>query len=177
MPIVQERNASMQELNSADAQDIEDRNFGAEWYDSTGGQTFILGNAAIVLNLNTQRVNSAPTIFSMASSILTITEAGLYLFSYSVTLAQNGGSNINANHAYLEQDPATGTFAPITSLRNYFPVAPLASAIGSGMMTSIVQVGINYRYRVRVEQVTGSAPMITVANTSKLSVIRLFKNG
>lgn len=175
MPIVQTRNASMQQLNSADALDVEDNNFGGEWYDHAGGQSFTLGNPLFVLNLDTEKINSAPTIYSMASNILTIAEAGLYLFSYQVMVSSGGQA---VTHAVLEQDPATGSFSVSIPAVTYFPTQGAGlSGISTGVVTALIQVGINYRYRIRVEQSHGSTPMLTVADGSKLSVMRLFKNG
>src|SRR6476620_8600286 len=107
MPIVQVRKPSMMQLNSADELDVEDNNFGAEWYDHAGGQVILLGTGPFTLNLDTERINSAPTIYSMAAGILTIADAGLYLFYSQLIMSSNGNA---INRMWLEQDPATGTF-------------------------------------------------------------------
>jgi len=175
MPIVQVRNASMEQLNSADLLDVEERNFGAEWYDHAGGQVILLGTGPFTLNLDTERINSAPEFYSMAADILTIAEAGLYLFSFQLMLSSNGDG---INRMWLEQDPDTGTFVAVPSVITHIPT-PAITVTGNstGMVTSLIQVGINYRYRIRYEQITGSTPCTTVVDGSKLSVVRLFKNG
>lgn len=177
MPLIQERNASAQELGSADHLNVQDRNWGAEWYDHAGGQSFQVGGGPFTLNLDTEKLNSAPSVFTLASDIVTITEAGLYLFTFQLMAIQNGGSSACVNHLYLEQDPATGVFATYLPATTYFPMAPISSSVSTGNVVSLVQVGINYRYRIRFEQSYGSSPLLTVADGSKLSIVRLFKNG
>ena len=168
MPIAQVRNASLQELGSTDHLDVEDRNFAAEWYDGTGGASYI---AAITIPLSVTRHNAAPTIYSVSSNILTITEAGGYLFHYLVH-ADKAGSNEGAFYAYLEEDPATGTFAQIPAT---WVTATVFGAPGTVGGTTLVRAGINYRYRL----VTGTygVQFTTVADGSKLTVMRCWKNG
>lgn len=174
MPIVQTRNASMQQLNSADALDVENNNFSAEWYDHAGGQSFLLGNGPFTLNLDTERINAAPTVYSMATDILTIVDAGLYLFSWQLMVSANG---LGVTHAWLEQDPDTGTFALVPSAVTYFPTVNGITGLSTATVTNLIQVGLSYRYRIRFEQSHGSTPTVTVLDGSKLSVVRLFKNG
>lgn len=174
MPIVQTRNASMQELNSADALDVENNNFGAEWYDHTGGQSFQLGSGTFTLNLDTERINSAPEFYSMAADILTLADAGLYLFSWQLMVSANG---LGVTHAWLEQDPATAVFAAVPSAVTYFPTVNGITGLSTAVVTNLIQVGLSYRYRIRFEQSHGSTPTVTVLDGSKLSVVRLFKNG
>lgn len=177
MPSAQTRNASMQQLNSADLLDVEDRNFGAEWYDSIGGQDFTLGGGPFTLNLDTEKINSAPTVFTIASDIVTLTEAGLYLFSFQLMAVHDGGSSACVNRVWLEEDPDTTVFAEALPAVNYFPMAAISASVSTGIVTSLIQVGINYRYRIRFQQSYGSSPLTTVADGSKLSIVRLFKNG
>lgn len=174
MPSAQTRNASMQQLNSPDALDTEDRNFGAEWYDSAGGQAFLFSQGPFTLNLDVEKINSAPEFLTMSSDILTLLEAGLYLFSFQLMVTANGAG---ITHAWLEQDPDTTVFALVPAAVTYFPTSNGVSGISTATVTNIVQVGIDYRYRIRYEQSHGSTPTTTVANGSKLSVVRLFKNG
>lgn len=174
MASMQTRNASMQQLNSADALDVEDRNFGAEWYDHAGGQSFQLGTGPHLLNLDTEKLNSAPEFYAMVSDILTIAEAGLYLFSFQFMASTNGNA---VSHVWLEEDPDTGVFAVALPATAYFPTPASINGISTVTVTSLIQVGIDYRYRIRFEQSHGSTPATTVADGSKLSVVRLFKNG
>lgn len=176
MPVVGHRNADAQEIGSTDHLSIFDRNFAGLWYDSVGGQNFLLGGGPFTLNLNNEKINSAPSDFIMSDDILTLAKAGLYLFSFQLMAIHNGGSSAAVNRVWLEQDPATGTFAELLPAVNYFPMAALAS-VSTGCVTTLVQVGINYRYRIRFQQSYGSTPLKTVSDGSALNVVRLFQNG
>lgn len=176
MPSAQVRNQAMQALNGADLDDVENKNWGAEWYDSTGMVGFNSGSGAFTLNLDTERINSAPEVFVMASDVLTILEAGLYLFSIQCMVSQNGTTNVATNHVVLQEDPDTGVFASLPHAASFFSMPNLIS-VATGNVVTLVQVGINYRYRVRLNQLYGSSNVNTVPDGSKLTVVRLFKNG
>lgn len=177
MPTVGLRNADAQQIGSADHLDVEDRNFGAEWYDATGGQTYTLGTAAFTLNLDTTRINTAPTVFELASNIVTLKEAGLYLFNYKTTIIHNGGSSSAASRLWLEEDPDTTVFTLVPATAIYLHQPPIFAASVSGSGFLYIRAGIDYRYRLRLEESSGSSPLITTANGTQLSIIRQFKNG
>lgn len=170
MPIAQVRNASMQEIGSTDHLKTDNKNFGAEWYDSAGGTTFI---DAVTVPLAGEKINTAPTVFSMDSGVLTVTEAGLYLFNFSVTV-NNSGSDEMIFQAFLQEDPATGTFATVIGTSTY---GTLFAGNGSVFNSSLVRAGISYRYRIRASRHGGVVSSQLLQNGSKLSVVRLFKNG
>jgi len=176
MPTVGLRNTDSQQIGSADHLDVEDRNWSAEWYDSGFfGSAYI---AAIVVPLITTRQNSAPEIFSLASSILTILEAGIYFFNYTVMASPTTGVDAQG-YGYIEEDPATGTFAQLPGT-----MAAAASTLGSATSihtNCILRVGINYRYRLMAASAGTNWNLLGsgLGNGwgSRLSVIRLFKNG
>lgn len=172
MPVAQRRNDAMQQLNSVDQASIKDRNFAGEWYDNSGGVAF---DSAIVLNLDTERINTAPTVFVMAADILTITEAGVYKFEYKVTASHSSGSSAAVLAIYLEEDPATGSFAIVPASIHY--ATQHTVGFNSAQSNVILRVGINYRYRVRVARSSGSDQLLTTNSASKLSVVRMWKNG
>jgi hypothetical protein len=169
MPVVGLRNADAQAINSADQLDVEDRNFGAEWYDAAGGTSF---STDTVVPLTTTRHNSAPEIYSMTSNILTILEAGLYFFNFAVT-AQHVGSSELVFFSRLEEDPDSGSFAQVPGTLTY---TTFFAGQGTGFNSALIRVGIDYRYRLVVSSLSGGSNSL-FANSSKLSVIRLFKNG
>lgn len=170
MPSAQVRNSSMQQLNSADLLDVEDRNFGAEWYDSVGGTTFL---GSTVVPLGTTRHNAAPEIFDLDSNIVTILEAGLYLFLFSATASQSGSAEMIIAMS-LDEDPDTGSFSVVPGTLTY-----MTFFNGSGTLynSAVVRVGLNYRYRLAVSRVGGAVTPTLLQNGSKLAIIRLFKNG
>jgi hypothetical protein len=168
MPVVGLRNADAQQIGSVDHLDVEDRNFGAEWYDSAGGTAFI---GAITVPLATTRHNSAPEFYDMSSGILTVAEAGLYLLNFCVAVFKAGTSE-GSFQAFLEEDADVGSFSLLPATTSY---ATTFSSSASVYNSVLLQVGINYRYRLRTA--THGVVFTTVADGSKLSVIRLFKNG
>lgn len=170
MPIVQGRNASMQQLNSPDVLNVENNNFCAEWYDGVGGTNFL---AATTVPLATERQNAAPEIFTMASNILTIAEAGLYLFNFAVTGANSGSAEMIALMT-LDEDPATAVFATVPGTLTY---GTWFNGSGTLYNSAVLRVGIAYRYRLSISRIGGSVTPSLVQNASHLSVIRLFKNG
>lgn len=176
MPTVGIRNAESQNIGAADHLDVEDRNWGAEWYDSGFFSSNFIG--AITVPFPATRHNSAPEVYVMASNILTITQDGIYFFNYTV-VADSQDAIDQAFYAYLQQDPATGTFADVLS--SYTSPAVNAGGIGTAHTNVILRVGANYRYRVQTAsfgnnyQLVGSG--VSALYGSRFSVIRLFKNG
>lgn len=170
MPTVGLRNAEAQGIGSTDHLSINDRNFAAEWYDSAGGTGFL---AATTVPLAATRHNSAPEIFSLASNILTLIEAGLYLLLFSVSVQQSGSAEM-IYQAYLEEDPATTVFTTIPGT-----LSTCTFFAGSGSLCNYVMLraGLSYRYRLQVQRLGGAVTPTLVQNGSKLSVLRLFKNG
>jgi hypothetical protein len=169
MPVVGLRNADAQLIGSVDHLDVEDRNFGAAWYDSVGGGSFA---AAITVPMATERHNSAPEIYNMSSGILTVAEAGLYFFSFAVGVSHAGSTEMIFN-IILEQDPDTGIFTEVPGTTTY---TTFLTGFGTGFNTALLRVGIDYRYRLRVSSLVGGSNSL-IANGSHLSVFRLFKNG
>lgn len=169
MPTVGIRNNDAQQIGSTDHLDVEDRNFGAEWYDGAGGTSFATDT---VVPLATTRHNSAPEIYSLASNILTVLEAGLYFFSFAVT-AQHAGSSELIFFSRLQEDPDTGTFADIPGTITY---TTFFAGQGTAFNSALLRVGLDYRYRIIVSSLSGGSNSL-FQNGSKLSVFRLFKNG
>lgn len=170
MPIVSTHNASHHQISSADQLDVENNNFGAEWYDAAGGTSFL---GTTVVPLGTERHNSAPEIYDLASNILTIAEAGLYLFHFAATGANSGSAELIAAMT-LDEDPATGVFAAVPGTLTY---ATWFNGSGTMFNSALLRVGIDYRYRLAVSRIGGAVTPTLVANASHLSVVRLFKNG
>lgn len=172
MPQSQRRNGPMQDLNKADLLSHHDRNFAGEWYDGPGGQTF---TSAITVNLDTERLNTAPNAFTLLSDIVTVYEAGIHLLHFCVTSSHNSGSSPAVITAWLEEDPATNSFAIVPGTVMYATAHTTGYVSNVGM--AILRIGIGYRYRVRVAVASGGDTFVTNSNQSKLSIVRLWKNG
>lgn len=167
MPSAQVRNADAQLLGGTDHLSIFDRNFAAEWYDATGGAS--VGGAATV-SLTTERHNSAPENFVLASSIVTLVDAGLYLFDFRVSASWFDLSPANFSVS-LEQDPATGVFAAVAGAIAY---ANVYSGIGTAHGSLLLRTSFNYRFRLR--QASLDNALTTVAG-SALRIVRLLRDG
>lgn len=177
MPVMQVRNAEAQALGYVDHLRTDDRNFAGEWYDSGNLSAGFV--AATPMLLPAVRHNSAPEVYAMASNVLTIAEAGLYLFDY--TLFANPPSTTHTSfYCYLEQDPATGVFAAVPASMSVG--VTISGSSGAAHTSVLLRVGINYRYRVMAATFGVTHTMVgsSGGNTyygSRLSVVRLFKNG
>lgn len=169
MPTAQVRNASMQELGSVDHLSINDRNFGAEWYDAVGGVSFI---ADQVVPLGTTRHNSAPEIYAMSGGVLTIAQAGLYFLHFCVTVSQSVTTEVIWS-AFLQEDPDTGVFDYIPGTEGY---NTFFAHRGTAQNTAFVQAGQNYRYRIIARRIGGMDSLTLVPVSSRLGVTCLFGN-
>jgi hypothetical protein len=168
MTVIQTRNAEAAALESTDHLSTNDRNFSAEWLDAVGGQST---SEAVTVTLATQVHNFAPEVFDMASNILTILEGGFYQLAYTIYV-QKSGSNEGSFYAFLEEDPATGTFTEIPGTRS---TATAFNGPASGSSLTNRYVLPNYRYRLRFA--TFGVTFSTVGGFTKLSAVRFFKNG
>jgi hypothetical protein len=169
MPAIQTRNADMQLLGGADHLRALDRNFIFEAYHNSSNSF----TATTVLGLDTQRLNHAPEYFVLASNILTIEEAGVYLFNVRTTLTITGGAAGQAAIA-LEQDPATGTFTTVLSGLCYVYIPPALNA--SMQLVVPLLVGENYRYRITGIRTSGSGTVQTLSQTTTLSALLMYNN-
>lgn len=170
MPVVQIRNADAQMLGSADHLFYDDRNFAGEWYNNAVSASYI---AAINVPLNVTRFNAVPQVYSLGADIITLLEAGFYVISFLVVAQKTTFSATEGSfYAFLEEDPATGTFATVPASTAY---ATCFSAPGSCYGSAIVLTQANYRYRVR--SATHGVPHTMLANSCNLSIFRLYKNG
>lgn len=167
MPIVQERNSESQLLGSVDHLFYEDRQFCAEWIDSAGGLSF---SAVVTVPWATARHNFFPLLYTMSAGVLTLLEAGFYIFDWTLYCSKAGVTE-GSFYSYLEQDPATGTFAEVTASRTNVTTFSPPGVLHN---TLVLRAQANYRYRVQVA--TFGATFTTVANQSRLSVIRLFRS-
>lgn len=167
MPVMQERNSEAQLLGSVDHLFYDDRNFCGEWIDSAGSAGFI---AAITLPLATARHHFFPEAFTMASNILTVLAAGFYCFDWTV-YATKAGSTEGSFYSFLEEDPATAVFATVPAST---VITTCFSAAGTVHNSLILKAQANYRYRVQVASF--GTNFSTLANQSRFSVMRLFKN-
>ena len=136
-------------------------------YDGAGGQG--LSTSDITVNLDTVRLNSAPSIFSIASDEVTINTNGRFKFEYRVT--GDSPSGTRANMIALMQRDTGGGFADIdaTTVHDYMRNAQ-GTATTNGSFVIDVNDGDVFRLRARVS--TGTAT--TQADKSALIIYNLF---
>lgn len=135
-------------------------------FDNTGGDNISTG---ITVNLDTERKNSDPTVFDLASDVLTINQSGTYTFQFRVGATLTAGTR-GAIRAFMEEDTGGG-FTEIEGTRAYaygrITTYPEATAVG--FFTMDVASGSAYRVRSLVESGTFS----TVADGSSLVVTKV----
>lgn len=169
MPVTQTRNADAQLLGSVDHLWARDRNFAFEAYGG-GAENF---TSETVFGLSTIRQNYTPELFDLSSNILTIFEAGVYLFSVRSTLTMTGGGAGQAL-VYLQQDPATGTFTSVVSSLTYVYIPPALNT--TFQMVIPLLVGLDYRYRIAGIRTSGSGNVQTLNQSNNLAAILLLNN-
>lgn len=169
MPAIQTRNADMQMLGYPDHLRAQDRNFIFEAYHNSSNSF----TAEAVLGLDTIRLNHAPEYFQLAASVLTIDEAGVYLFNLRSTMTMSGGAAGQAAF-YLQQDPATGTFTTVLAALAYVYLP--ASLNASVQIVVPLLVGENYRYRIAAIRTSGAGTISTLSQTTTLSTLLLYNN-
>lgn len=168
-PIIQTRNADAQLLGSPDHLWAKDRNFVLEAYGG-GAENFI---AETVLAVTTVRQNYTPELYDLDSSILTLFEAGVYQFCYRSTFSMSGGGAGQAI-IYLQQDPATGTFATVLASAYYLYLPAGLNATFQVVLPLLV--GIDYRYRIAAIRSSGAGFVQSLNQSTNLSVSLLLNN-
>lgn len=171
MPSAQIRNAEMINLARADLLNAADRNIAFFAYNSATSLSFSSGFVA----LDTQVVNTAPTVYALASNIFTILEAGVYKFTVKVTVGHGSGSANLVAALTLDEDPNTGSYAAVPGSLSYWGV--LGASYASGHSTIIRRVLPDYKYKIAVSRQSTTDSLVMLALTCTLNVERLYKLG
>lgn len=174
MTVAQVRNAEMVALLSADLLSSKDKNVAIEVYDFNGGQDFSSATPFTV-NLDTARFNFFPEVFTLSSNILTVLEAGIYQVNWRITVGYDSGFFPAAAVAWLEEDPATGTFVEVHSSKGFLQLSGVSWA--TVQIVNYLHVAANSRYRLRLARDGGSDTLTTLPRGASLSVMRLLKAG
>lgn len=176
--VVQQRNAEMTALASADLLPADNLNVGTEVYELAGGTAFSLESNTIV-PLDMQWCTSFPEVFTLdvANKKLVINEYGFYHFYASAGAQHNGGSSIGTLQMWIEEEFAPASWFGLPSTQTFFTIASIVNAKASGtcVFTRFCEPG--FAYRMKIQQAYGSNPFLTLAQQCKLGVVRLFKQG
>lgn len=168
----QERNCVMVGLLGADMASAADRNLAFRAYDSAGGQLFT--GTAITVALGTVALNTAPLLFDLASNVLEVTTAGIFLVHFQTGAAYHlgPGDGSGTMEAFLEVDTGSG-FAGVAGSLVYFNTLPGPMGPASGGGTLVLRLGEGDKLRLRLRREDGADSMRTVAGASWLSVVSL----
>lgn len=168
----QERNAEMVALLGQDFLSLLDRNHFADYYGSV--QNTGIGATPTVLSLNTTRFSTAEGVFfALSSSIVTVSQAGLYRVDYWASVGFDGAYVSEMGGVlYLEEDPSTGTFAEVPGSRIYLNLPASEGVTGSRSLSLRIPAG--YRYRLVLQRLFGPNTLRAFANGKGLSLTCLF---
>jgi len=133
-------------------------------YDSAGFQTWT--TTPVTLNLDTIAYNSNPGQYTLAADALTIVTEGIYLILANVTLDSGGGNRTQAD-SWME---ANGVEIPGTRMTHY--LRQLAHG-DTGAVSFVRQASAGTALRLRSVRLVGSGTCRTVANGTRLTVIRI----
>ena len=177
--VVQQRNAEMTALASADLLAADDKNVATEVTPSAPTSFGLNSNTVVPFGI--QYTTSFPEVFNLdlVTGKLEILEYGLYHFYGGFGIQHTGGgANSNTIQGWIEEETAPSTFFILPMSQTFFATSPHTGvkASGSFSFTRFSQPG--YKYRMKIQQAYGgSDPYTTIANQCKLGVIRLFKQG
>lgn len=140
-------------------------------YDNAGGQTF---TGTITINLDTVKANTNSSIFSLATDVITVNANGSYAFSYDCTLGINTGSNARSQcQTFLEVDTGGG-FVEVDGSRAATYNRNLAQGQNTSSMSNLtLSVAAGDQFRLRATRISGSSTIVTIADGSRLSVMRV----
>lgn len=172
MAEVQRRNDELAALLGADHLPLLDRNIAFEAYDDAGGQTFV--DSLITVNLDMERVNTAPTVFGLASDVVTVSQAGIYLVTWHVTVGHSAGASDAVAEMHLEEDSGSG-FGAVTATYEFVPVQ--GTGYGSGQGMAVLRIAAGNSYRLRVERGTGSDTLVLLTKGARLGFVCLIGTG
>jgi hypothetical protein len=137
-------------------------------YDNLGGQTF---TGTITVNLDSVKKNTNSSIYSLAADVVTVNQDGTFMFMYDCGLDLNSGTTTESS-SFLEEDSGSG-FVEVDGSRAY------AHHRSSNQATITSSVGIAFdvtagdQFRLRAQRVDGSGTLITLADSSRLSIMRI----
>jgi len=140
----------------------------ASFYDNTGGQS-ISGSVDTVVNIDTTKQNNAPTVFSLATDIVTINEAADYFISFEVT-ADLGSGTRSGLMAKLQVDTGGGFVDVDGSLAYcYGRITSEVQGTASGSIILALATGD----KIRLVAQGASQSFDTLADGSRLNFIQL----
>lgn len=124
------------------------------------------------VNLNETRINSAPSLFTVSASEITINENINSLISYRVSTEIDGGSSRSTSTAWLELDSGSG-FTEVDGSRVFMYNRTVNASVASGSGNILLNLSSGDKVRLRVQRKNGSDTLNTVIDGCNLSIIDL----
>lgn len=171
MPVtVQNRNSEMVALLGQDFLPLLDRNHFIDCY----GHAINTFTSVALLTIDTVRIQSEPSIFSLSGSALTLLMDGLYRIDYRVTLGQQISSAFdNSVLVWLEESTnGGGGWSEIVGSEVVLYIPPTQYAtVGAGVYLRVLS---GYQYRIRCQPLAGSSTLISLADGQSLQAMCLY---
>lgn len=162
------RNSENCSILQADLLDSRDRNLVCQFLDSTGGDAF---TTAITVNLDSEVINTADTVFSISSDVVSIARNGIFLVQYQVTVEHTFGTGTTGTvRAFLQQNIGGGGWNDVNP--SYYGTLSGSGYYVSagGMIPMFINNGTDLRLRVeRADNNTQNYQ--TVQNHSHLMIM------
>lgn len=165
----QTRNDQMQGLLTADLLPATDRNLAAQFYNNTEPE---IAASAVTVPLDLTRVNTAPTLYSLADDAVTIAASGIYLIAAHMAIVHSSGTDPATVVGWLEVDAGAG-FAEATATKFYAVV--LGSGGGGGAAVTILRLLAGDVVRIRAVRDSGGDTLkFLVSGGCRLSLACLY---
>jgi len=124
------------------------------------------------INLNQTRINSAPSLFSITSSEVTINENINALVSYRVSTEISSGTSRSTSYAWVEIDTGSG-FTEVDGSRVFMYNRTDGNSVNTGSGNVLLDVNSGDVIRLRVQRQDGTDTLNTVIDGCNLSIVDL----
>lgn len=135
-------------------------------YDNAGGQTFTTGT--VHLNLDTTRINTDTTFFSLANDNVTINSNGTYEVTYRVSTDISSGAARSTSKAWIAKNGVE-----VDGSRVYMYNRVNGNGANTGSATMLLQLTAGDVINVYVNRVGGTDTLTTIADGSGLTITQL----
>ena len=139
----------------------------ASFYDDTADQN--IATSETVINLNSTRLNNAPSVFSLSANQVTVSDSGFYLVSWNVGWKLGSGTR-SGLRSYIQVDTGSGFSTIDASVA--FSYGRLTGQYMGSSGGSIV-LDLNAGYMIRLASMGESETGVTAPNSVFLNIVHL----
>jgi len=129
-------------------------------------------NSGAVVPFDQTRQNSDGAIFSLSSGVVTISETGVYVFNFQTTTSTTSGVARSTTYAWLEQNTGGG-FSAVAGSYHYMYNRTTGNGESTGSSSLVLSVTSGYSYRVYCQIYSGTDTVGTLANASRLTIMKI----